>query len=141
MSAENVEIVRRLYEQIAAGNSEGAFEVYDPEIEWDSTRAPWLLELGFDPLYRGHEGVRTALRAFFAAWESIEYRPEKLVDAGDDVVAFVHISARGRASGIEVAYEHPQVWTLRGGKVIRMRVFSDREEALRAAGLNPADDR
>ena len=135
MSAENVEVVRRLYEQLAAGDSEGAFEVYDPEIEWDGSRVPWLLELGFDPVYRGHDGVRAVLRSFFAAWESIEYCPRELVDAGDDVVALVEISARGRASGIEVAYEHPQVWTLRDGKVVRMRVFADRAEALRAVGL------
>jgi ketosteroid isomerase-like protein len=30
---------------------------------------------------------------------------------------------------------HPQIWTLRDGKVVRMRVFADREEALRAVGL------
>ena len=135
MSAENVELVQRLYEWVQAGENDRAFEVYDPDIEWDSSRAPWLLELGFDPLYRGHEGVRTALRGWLEAWDSIEYRPEELIDAGDNVVAFVSLTARGRTSGAAVTYRHPQVWTVRDGKIVRMRVFGDRGEALRAAGL------
>jgi uncharacterized protein len=135
MSKQNVELIRQLYAWFAAGEGEKAFAVYDPEVEWDARGAPWLQELGFDRTYRGHEGVRGALRAWFEAWESIEYRPEELVDAGDEVLAFVRITARGRVSGAEVTYEHPQLWTLRDGKVVRMRVFADRAEALRAVEL------
>lgn len=120
---------------MASGRRQRQGEVYHPEIEWDASRAPWLLELGFEPLYRGHEGVRTALRSWLEAWESIEYRPVEIIDAGDDVLALVRITARGRASGVNVSYEHPQVWTVDEGKVTRMRVFADRREALRAVGL------
>jgi ketosteroid isomerase-like protein len=132
MSAENLQLVRELYEWMAAGEAEKAFELYDPEIEWDSSNAPWLLALGFEPIYRGHEGVRRAMRAWLEAWESIEYGSHELIDAGNEVLAFVHVRARGRASGVSVSYEHPQLWTLRDGKVVRMRVFGDRGEALRA---------
>jgi ketosteroid isomerase-like protein len=134
MSAENVEVIRRMYAWFAAGEGERAFEVYDPEVEWDATRAPWLLELGFKPINRGHQAVRDALRAWLEAWETIEYEPDELIDAGDKVLAFVRITARGRASGAEVSYEHPQLWTLRGGKVVRMEVLADRDEALRTIG-------
>jgi ketosteroid isomerase-like protein len=136
MSAENMELVRRVYGWMAAGEAEKAFEVYDPEIEWDSSDASWLLDLGFEPLYRGHDQVRKALRSWLEAWKSIDYQPEELIDAGDDVLAFVRITALGRTSGVEVVYEHPQIWTVRNGKVVRMRVFGDRDEALRAVGLS-----
>jgi ketosteroid isomerase-like protein len=134
VSAENVAVIRQLYAWFEAGEAEKAFAVYDPEIEWDSSRAPWLLELGFEPVVRGHDGVRSALGEWLEAWESIEYLPQELVDAGDEVLAFVRVRARGRASGAEVAYEHPQLWTLRDGKVVRMRVLGNRDEALRAVG-------
>jgi ketosteroid isomerase-like protein len=134
MSAENVEIVRGLYASMAAGEGENAFDVYDVEIEWDVSGAPWLLELGFDPVYRGHAGVRRGLRGWLEAWDTIDYEAMELVDAGDDVIAFVHLSARGRTSGVEVTYLHPQVWTVRDGKITRMRVFADREQALQAVG-------
>jgi ketosteroid isomerase-like protein len=138
MSVENVELVRRLYGWMAAGEAEKSFEVYDPEIEWDSSQAQWLLDLGFDPLYRGHDEVRMVLRSWLEAWESIDYRPYELIDAGDDVLAFVRLTARGRSSGVEVVYDHPQLWTVRHGKIVRMRVFGDRDEAFAAAGL-PAE--
>jgi ketosteroid isomerase-like protein len=98
MSTENVELARRLYEWMAAGETDRAFEVYDREIEWYGSRAPWLLELGFEPIVRGHDGLRRSLRWWLDAWESIGYRPTELVDAGDHVVAFVRVTARGRAN-------------------------------------------
>jgi ketosteroid isomerase-like protein len=136
MSTENLELVRRLYGWMAAGEVEKAFEVYDPEIEWDGSAAPWLLDLGFESMYRGHDQVRKALGSWLEAWKSIDYRLEELIDAGDDVLAFVRVTALGRTSGVEVVYEHPQIWTVRNRKVVRMRVFGDRDEALRAVGLS-----
>jgi ketosteroid isomerase-like protein len=80
--------------------------------------------------------VREALRGWFEAWDSISYQPTELIDADDEVLAFVGVTARGRASGAGVSYGHGQLWTLRDGLVVRMRVFGDREAALRAAGLS-----
>jgi ketosteroid isomerase-like protein len=36
---------------------------------------------------------------------------------------------------VEVLLAYAQVWTVRAGKVVRMRIFADRAEALRAVGL------
>jgi ketosteroid isomerase-like protein len=94
MSVENVALIRQLCGWVAAGEGERAFALYDPEIEWDSGGAPWLQELGFDRVYRGHDEVRGALRAWFEAWKTIEYRPEELIGAGDEVLALVRIKAR-----------------------------------------------
>jgi ketosteroid isomerase-like protein len=40
MSQENVEIVRRLYEAVAGGDSETVLALYDPDIEVDASRTP-----------------------------------------------------------------------------------------------------
>src|SRR5262249_35295017 len=77
---------------------------------------------------------RQGFRDWLEAWEGIEYRADELIDLGDNVLAMVSVSARGRTSGIEVEYETPQLWTIREGKVVRMRVFDDREEAMKVAG-------
>jgi ketosteroid isomerase-like protein len=69
VSAENAQLVERLYDWLAAGDGGRAFDVYDAEIEWDTSNAPWLLELGSHLVYHGHEGVRRArLRSGRAAW-------------------------------------------------------------------------
>jgi hypothetical protein len=57
MSAEKVELVRRLYEAYMARDNAWPFEVYDPDIEWDLSRMPWLVEMGTEPVCHGHEGV------------------------------------------------------------------------------------
>jgi ketosteroid isomerase-like protein len=134
MSAENVELVRRLYAAFKAGDNVWPFEVYDAEIEWDISAVPWGLELGFEPIYRGHDGVRAFWRHWLDAWESIEFRVEEVIDAGDEVVAFYSLVNRGRASGAEVAGAYAQIWTVRNRKVVRLRLFADRAEALRAVG-------
>jgi ketosteroid isomerase-like protein len=135
MSLQNVELVRQIYAWFAAGESEKPFELYDENIEWNSTGAPWLIELGFAGVVWGHDAVREGFRSWLEAWEAIRYEADELLDAGDSVLAMTRVSARGRASGVELMYETPQLWTFRDGKVIRMRVFSDRDEALAAAGL------
>jgi ketosteroid isomerase-like protein len=87
-------------------------------------------------VYRGHEGVRSFWRQWLEAWESIEFRLDELIDAGDEIVALLWQVNRGRASGVEVPQgEWAQVWTLRDGRVVRVRAFGDPAEALRAVGL------
>ena len=129
MSQENVEIVRRVYEAAASRNSEAVFALYDPEVELDSSR----LGLG---VYRGHEGLRSLFREWHEAWGSIEYSYEELIDAGEAVIAVVTRHARGRASGVETKQPFTLVWTVRGGKVVRVAWFLTRAEALEAAELS-----
>lgn len=134
MSAQNVEIVRRLYEAFRTRDNTWPFEVYDPEIEWENSDAG-LPSVGFEPVYRGHAGVRAFWRQWLEAWESIDFRLDDLMDAGEEVVALIWQRNRGRASGAVVEYEYAQVWTLRAGLVIRQRTFMHRQDALRVVGL------
>jgi ketosteroid isomerase-like protein len=43
--------------------------------------------------------------------------------------------ARGRQSGVEVTQRAWHVWTVRAGKLWRLRVYALKAEALEAAGL------
>jgi uncharacterized protein len=132
MSQENVEIVRRLYDAFETRDNALPFAVYDTEIEWYSGG---LEGVGFEPVYRGHDGVRAYWRYWLQSWESIEFRLDHLIDAGGEVVALIWQRNRGRASGAVVEYEYAQVWTLRDGVVTRQRTFMRQEDALEAVGL------
>jgi len=46
---------------------------------------------------------------------------------------------RGKGSGVEVEALPTNVWTVRGGKVVRVAVYNDRPEALRAAQRSEQD--
>jgi ketosteroid isomerase-like protein len=68
------------------------------------------------------------------ASETFEVRLDRIIDAGDQVVAVTHIQARGQASGAAVDAVTGGIFTLRGGKIVRY-VLTDSREALEAAGL------
>jgi hypothetical protein len=61
MSQENVEAVRRVYEQMARGNFWAAREIFDPAIAWEwSSSLSGLTGVG---TYHGLEGVEVATRS------------------------------------------------------------------------------
>jgi ketosteroid isomerase-like protein len=60
---------------------------------------------------------------------------DALHDAGERVVALLRQRGRSKATGLPVEMSLAQVWTLRDGKQTRMDMYSDRSEALEAAGL------
>jgi ketosteroid isomerase-like protein len=134
MSRENVEVVRRVYDAVARRDAASVLALYDPEVEWDDSSTP-PGELRGGRVFRGREGVRTAFREYYEAWESIEDQCEELIDAGDQVISVVTSRARGRTSGVEVERKHYGVWTIRDGRIARVVWFAKRDEALEAAGL------
>jgi ketosteroid isomerase-like protein len=136
MSDENVEIVRRVYDAVARRDPDAVLDLYDPEVEWDSSRSPFSRLVGGSRVYRGHEGLRAWFREYYEAWESIEEECKELIDAGDQVISVVSTRARGRASGVEVERAgYAAVWTIREGKIVRVVWFETRAEALEAAGV------
>ena len=58
MSQENVEVVRRIYDAVARGDSETVLSLYDPDIEWDMSRGAFGA-IGGGRVYRGHDGLRS----------------------------------------------------------------------------------
>jgi ketosteroid isomerase-like protein len=134
LTAENVEIVRRVYEAAAKRDAPTVLDLYDPEVELDNTRLQ--IVGGAGGVYHGHDGLRTFFREWHDVWETIEYDYEDLIDAGDDhVITVVRRRARGRLSGADVELHVALLWTIRAGRVIRLEWFPNRAEAVRAAGL------
>jgi uncharacterized protein len=127
MSRENVELVRAIYE---ARGLDAALEFYAPDIEWD------MSDRVFNPkVYRGHDGVRswrTELRDVWSEWRN---EPEQFIDADDRVVAIVRSVAKADGSGVELTERWAQVWTVRDGKIVRLRHYRDPAVALEAVGL------
>ena len=61
---------------------------------------------------------------------------ETLLEASQNrILAIDHWSWRGR-DGIEIERELPTLYTFRDGLVVRVEGFTDRAEALEAAGLS-----
>jgi ketosteroid isomerase-like protein len=87
-------------------------------------------------VYRGHDGFRKWLADSFESFEELRIEWTEYRDLGDRVIAFGHIHARGRESGLELDSPTGWVFTVRGGKVVKGEGFLTRAEALEAAGLS-----
>ena len=134
MSAENVEILRRGYEHLAA-TGELLPQNFDPGFVWDmSTFRGWPE----GQTYEGIEGAREFLRDWTDAWKDWRLEVEELHDAGERVVAVVRQSGVSKTTGLPVDMHFAQVWTLRNGRQTRMEMYADRAEALQAVGLTEA---
>jgi ketosteroid isomerase-like protein len=131
MSRENVELVRTIHAAYGAGDYEAVFSLLDEDIEWaeptDSAGAS---------TYHGHDGVRACTVSWVGTFgATFRYEPEEFTDLGEHVLVRARQSGKGRTSGVEVSMETFNVWTVRDGKVTRMRMFRQRSDALEAAGV------
>jgi uncharacterized protein len=129
MSQENVEVVREAWEAAERHDNAAIFPLYDVDVEIQG-----LHGLG-DRVYRGLDGVREFWRDWSASWSESGSEVEEWIDAGDNVIAVMHLWGRGRRSGAPVEAHQSHVWTVRGGKMLRLRVYDTRDEALKAVGL------
>jgi ketosteroid isomerase-like protein len=127
MSEENVEIVRRSLETF--GHDEEAWlSTADPAVEW------YPIEEGHS-LSRGHEAAIRVRRSWLENWEGHQMDVEELKDGPDSVVACLHLTGRGKMSGVEVDLRVYMHYKLRDGKIVYVYEYDDRGEALEAAGL------
>jgi ketosteroid isomerase-like protein len=70
------------------------------------------------------------------AFDQARQVPERFIDCGDRVLVFVRTAVRGRGSGVDLDEEWAHLVTLGDdGKVVRVQLRRDRDEALEAAGL------
>ena len=126
ISERNVEIVRTAFEAYMRGDLDEALSYADPEIIWNPVEeAPG----------EGPDAMRANLARWESNWDEYEAIPEEFMEAGERVVVTTRFRGTGKGSGLEVEARLYEVFTLRNGKVVRMDEFTERSEALEAAGL------
>jgi ketosteroid isomerase-like protein len=127
MSQENLETVGRAIAAINARDIHGYLACCTENVEL-------LLPLA-GAEYLGADGIKR----FFTDIEDIgpDFRIEvqRVQAIGDTAaIAFLRVGATGRASGIVTGAESANVYDFIDGKISRVRIFLDRDEALKAVG-------
>jgi ketosteroid isomerase-like protein len=119
VSSENIEIVRRHYRAWSEGDLDEVIGAFAEDVEWHGH--PRLPEPG---PYLSRDEVSRWMSQFREAWGELSAEPVELVDAGDGVIALVHMSGRGRGSGVEVrGGVDVHVIRLRDGAVSYFRIY------------------
>ena len=123
MSGENVELLRRYYDSWNRGDVDSVVSALSDRVEWHAH--PRLPEPG---PYNDPAAVGRWMKQFREAWGELHAEPVELLEAGDGVVALVHMTGRGRGSGV----------TVRGGVDVHVVGFEDGK--VRYFRILPGDD-
>ena len=132
MSQENVEIVRTIWAADRRRDVETVRAAYAPDVVWEDNTGLW----GDWGTARSPDGIRAAWGRWYEAFEEVRFEWDEVSDIADHVVVTYQTRARGRGSGVLVDQAITLLWTLHAGRVVRIRSYSDRSEALEAAALS-----
>ena len=87
-------------------------------------------------VYEGIDGIRRFLTDVEEAAPDFRIELDGVEEVDSKrVIAFLRNSSTGRASGIRMAWPQTNVYDLIDGKISHIRIFLDRQEALKAVGL------
>lgn len=132
MMSESLEIVRGIYCRTLRLDPDllaGLAEFATSDTEFDFTDA-----YPDGPVVRGVDGVRRIAANW--PWEVLHFDPERFLDVdGERVLVFIRATATGAGSGVPVERRTAHECTFSEGRLVRFKVYSDREEALEAAGV------
>jgi ketosteroid isomerase-like protein len=124
--SENLDLVRAICGAWERGDYSSA-DWADPEIEYVKAD-------DFEPgTWKGRAAMNEAWRGFASAWEDRELDDER-------VLVLLGFSGRGKASGIEAAQlriKVAHVMYVRAGRVVKLVLYSDREQAFADLGVAP----
>ena len=128
VSTENIELLRRAYAYTQATGKVYA-EAFAPDFVWDMSNYEGWPE---QQRYEGVDGANRFLDDWVGAWDNWELEIREIYDVGDRVVVLSHQRGRARTTGMTLDMMFAQIWTIRGGLLTRMDMYSDPSEAAKA---------
>ena len=130
MSQENIEIVKRAIGAINERDVAAYLAVCAADFELINPIA------AIEGSNKGEQGVRAFFDSIREGATKFELRIERLEALDDDrVLAWLTLDMESKG-GFSQRQPVTNLYELKGGKLSRVRVFFDREEALEAAGLS-----
>ena len=135
MSQENVdadfEVIRRAWR--ASGQKDLA--AFERDLDPDIVTIPFGAVME-GKSYRGVDAVVGWLRdEIWANWEHFDTVPEEFTRVGERILVTGRWHARGKGSGVELDIPATWVVEVRDSKIIYWQTYTDRDQALRAIGL------
>ena len=132
MSEENVEVVRSIFAAWERGDFRSA--------DWAHPEISFVVADGPTPGgWTGVAEMAEAWREMLSAFEELRSEADEYRALDEErVLVLVHFRGRGKTSGMEVGdiqMKGANVFHVRGGKVTRLVLYWDRENALPDAGL------
>jgi ketosteroid isomerase-like protein len=112
MSNQNIEATKKAYAAFIAGNLDAVLGLFHDSVEWTLTG-----ESAISGTYRGKDEITALFQQL--AEKSTTVEPMTYLADGDVVVVLTEVSVAGGR------FEEADVYTFRGGKVIKAQAFGD----------------
>jgi ketosteroid isomerase-like protein len=136
VSHENVEAVRQVLSGLSPDAAqertvESFVERLSPDVEFvEDPRFPEAAT------YHGREEYLRYAREFVEQFDQFTFAVEGLREIPDGrVLVCLHLFGRGKGSNAVFDVRAGWVYTVRDGRVVHIRAYMDRDEALKAVGL------
>jgi ketosteroid isomerase-like protein len=131
MSKENVELARKAAEAANRGGWESTMPFLHPDVVYHTYgQAP---EAG---VYRGRDAVGKYNKELFEHFDKVQHDLDEVIDADDRVVVVLTQRVWPRGSTEPLERHFAEVWSVRDGLLAERHSFSNKAEALEAAGLS-----
>ena len=128
MFEEDAERLRGAYQAFNEGGVEAFLERLAPEVQIrDRDSSPDRAETRY-----GKAGIMELFASYMEAFDALRLEPQEFIDCGEQILVSLHQRVRGKGSGAEVVGNIAHVWTMRGTEPFRLRIFGDKESAIRA---------
>jgi ketosteroid isomerase-like protein len=121
--------VRESLRRMSEGGFEAGADLIDDDFTMDSPHGVEARQVHDKP------GLREWFAKMDEVWEGgVRFDPEEIVALGNEqVLAAVRTGGRGRGTGIELDQMIFHLYTVRGGRIVRLTTHFTWEEALEAA--------
>lgn len=126
-------VVRRVFDSHRTRDTAALVSLLHPRVEWYEAQGhpyartrPW----------RGpEEVVREVVEHVNQDWDGYATQVHQMVPAGETVVVLGRYTGRYRRTGLELDAEMCTLYTVRDGRIILWRQFTDTEQFNRVMGL------
>ena len=126
MSAENVAIVRALYEAFGKGDIPGVLGKFDQKIEW--REAENFIYADRNPYIGPNAILEGVFLRIVSEWNDFTVSPESIIDAGEQVVTLGTYSGTHKKTGKSVHAQMVHVWNMSDGKAVRFQQYTDTKQ-------------
>ena len=130
MSA-NLDLVRSIYGPIERGDYSSS--------AWAHPGIEYVMADGIEPgSTKGREAVERLISTLFADLEDYRDEAEEYRELDDErILVLSKVSGRGRSSGADFVQKMAALFDIHDGKVTRLVMYTDRDNAFADLGLTP----
>jgi ketosteroid isomerase-like protein len=129
---ENIQVIQDLYAAFGRGDVPGLLALLDENVDWHINGRPQ--ETPFAGRRQGRAQIAGLFQSVVLSCDILEFGPDEVLIFGDHVLSLGYERVRVKATGREFENNWAHLFTLKDGRIVRLREFSDKAavaEALR----------